>query len=117
METDGQVAKARSAPPESGPEGSERKRAAGKRRRRWKAALGIGALLALPLGGAWLLSENLEQPWIKSRLVALVKRQAGVEIDYSGLELHFPHGLPLSQLRVLSLPSFAEQDGTTLVGH
>lgn len=106
------MTKAQSVPPPSGPDGPPPRRA--RRRGRWLVwALAALALLALLLVVALeLLLANLDHPAIKRRLLALVKEQAGLALDYEGLEVSLRKGVRARVLRVLAPPRFAAESDT-----
>lgn len=109
MPPEGRATKARSTPPEAGPEGATRPRAL-----RWlvRGLVLLGALVVVLALALWALLENLNHPAVKQRLLALVKDQAGLEVDYTGLEVSLLDGVRAEELRVLSPPRFAEQADT-----
>src|SRR5690606_25676875 len=73
MPPEGRATKARSTPPEAGPEGATRPRAL-----RWlvRGLVLLGALVVVLALALWALLENLNHPAVKQRLLALVKDQA-----------------------------------------
>jgi translocation and assembly module TamB len=69
----------------------------------------LGSFVLLAVFGVWLLAQSVNQPWVKSKLVALVKDEAGLDIDYSELEIAFASGVRARSLRVLSPPRFEHE--------
>lgn len=71
-------------------------------------AVGVSFLsVALGILALWFVAKHLDAPWIKSRIIALAKEQAGVDIDYAELDLSWPAGMHVRALRVFSPPRFA----------
>src|SRR6185312_5588573 len=76
-----------------------------RRWRRWigRLALAAAALLALVAVTLAVLLANLDRPWLKTRILRLVRQSAGVELDYRALRLHPFSGLWLDDL-VIATP-------------
>jgi len=73
--------------------------------RRWlgRLALAAAALLALVAVTLAVVLTNLDRPWLKTRIVRLVRQNAGVELDYRALRVRPFSGLWLDDL-VISAP-------------
>jgi hypothetical protein len=68
---------------------------------------GLGTFVLLLVVAIAALLANLDHPAIKRRVLGLVKEQAGLELDYEGLEVSLWRGLSVDTLRVLTPPRFA----------
>src|SRR4051794_33220571 len=69
---------------------------------RWgrRALAGITvALLSIVLAMGGLL-WGLDGPWVKPRLRALVRAQAGIDVDYGATQVHLLSGLRINDLVV-----------------
>jgi translocation and assembly module TamB len=104
------VTKAQSVPPASGADGPPPRRAPG----RWLtwALAGLVLLAVLLVMALELVLANLDHPLIKRRLLGLVKEQAGLELDYEGLEVSLRRGLRARLLLVRPPPRFASESDT-----
>ncbi|HTV20093.1 MAG TPA: hypothetical protein VMG12_15525 [Polyangiaceae bacterium] len=95
--------------PNRSPAGGAAKSPGPRRARRW-IAVGAGAVAGLVLLGCssvWWLASHLDHPWVKPRVVALAHDQAGVDIDYDGLEVSLLSGVRAGSFRVLTPPSLS----------
>jgi len=96
------------------------KRAPGSRlwRWTWRGVAAAAAVTAALLAGAALLLGHLEHPWLKARLIALVRAQAGADVDYDFARVHLLSGLEVGGLRILSPPQYrATAPELARVGH
>jgi hypothetical protein len=89
-----------------------------ERHSRWRWLAWLAGSLALLLGllaalVVWL-GHHLEQSWIKPRIIALVKAQTGLDIDYTGVDLSLLSGLRSDSLRVLTPPALSAGADTFL---
>ncbi|HSQ66891.1 MAG TPA: hypothetical protein VLM85_26915, partial [Polyangiaceae bacterium] len=69
-----------------------------------RALKGAGSLVALVLGLALIVVHNLDRPWVKRRVQAIVAKSAGVEIDYGAVRVSLFSGLDIDDIVVLSPP-------------
>ncbi len=84
------------------------------RPRRWvRGALRAGAVaLAVALAAPFVIARGLDGPWLKGRVRALVRRTAGLDIDYRTLRLSYFSGVSIEGLVVQSpadVASFAPE--------
>ena len=73
-----------------------------RRRWIWRALAALGALLALVVVAVLVILGNLERPWVKTRLQALARSSAGVEVDYAEARVRLLGGASLAGLVVRS---------------
>lgn len=73
----------------------------------WRWALRAAAVLAAVLvAGVALILGELDHPWIKLRVRAVVRSAAGVDLDYAAVRFHPLSGLDVEGLRLLSPTPF-----------
>ncbi|MET0411430.1 MAG: hypothetical protein ABW217_09030, partial [Polyangiaceae bacterium] len=106
------MTKAQSVPRPSGPDGPPPRRASPRWRWLGWALAGLVLLTVLLVVALELVLANLDHPAIKRRLLGLVKEQAGLELDYEGLEVSLRRGLRARVLLVLAPPRFASESDT-----
>jgi translocation and assembly module TamB len=83
---------------------------AGPRARRWigRAAVVALAAIAVVLLGAVVLLRQLDAPWLKSRLLSLVRSSSGLEVDYRALRIRPLSGLAMEGLVVRTPPALRD---------
>ncbi len=70
------------------------------------ALLAMLLLLAVLLVFASILLQQLDAPWLKSRLTAAIENSTGLSLDYRHAEISLRHGLRLDDLVVLAPAPF-----------
>src|SRR5579883_3395782 len=73
-------------------------------RRVWRTAVLLLAIVILLV--TWLV-RNLDQPVVKKRIVALVRAQAGLELDYGATHVAIGSGLDINDVRVAQPAGFS----------
>ena len=69
----------------------------GKRLLKW-----LGLLAGLAVVAVYVLLHNLDQPWVKRRVQAIVAKQVGVAVDYGSVRLALSSGIDVDDLVVSS---------------
>lgn len=82
--------------------GSHVERSGRWRRLARRAAVSLAVVVALALAAVWGLAHSLDRPWVKTRLQQLVRRKAGVDVDYVTADVALFSGAHIEGLVVRS---------------
>src|SRR5690349_6476251 len=87
--------------------GSRKAKRQGLRWLRW-LLLGLLLLVTTTAGTVALVLLNLDSPFVRRRVQALVARRAGLDVDYGQVEVHLLSGVRISDLVVRSPAPFRQ---------